>query len=106
VGGTVGMDASTLRGDSELLARALRSARETLGISQEHWGSLLGVSMNTIARWETHNVKRRIVPSLHTLVCYREILKRPSFRAELSKRPDVVTLLAAATLLPPDMVGG
>jgi DNA-binding XRE family transcriptional regulator len=104
-GGSVPLGAE-YAGDPVVLRLALRGAREVLDISQERWASLIGVSMTTVARWESANPKRSTVAPPIALTVYRQFLRDPEYRARLAQRPDVVLLCIRATLLPADMLAG
>src|ERR1700730_5119381 len=90
-GSTVALGAE-YRGDPEVLRLALRGAREVLDISQERWASLIGVSMSTVARWESSNPRRATIAPPLALTVYRQFLRDAEYRARLRQRPDVVLL--------------
>jgi DNA-binding transcriptional regulator YiaG len=83
----------------QALPIALRAMRETLNYSQETWSILLGVSRQTVVRWEFGIV----LPGEHTLVMLRCRLNHEReadlWGPRLRQSPDVASLLVSCGLL-------
>lgn len=67
-------------------ARALRVARERLGLTQAQLGKRIGVAANTIARWE-RGERRMEHPELLRLALERLALQDPDALERLAQAP-------------------